>query len=58
MSGRLLDRGIYRIPLAVASLLLVALTVLVGSCKEYWHFLVVQGILTGVSHALAVNGCH
>jgi hypothetical protein len=50
-----LDRGVYRVPLLAASLVLVAMTALTGSCTQYWHFVAVQGLGTGVCPKDTVN---
>ncbi|KIK51630.1 hypothetical protein GYMLUDRAFT_50448 [Collybiopsis luxurians FD-317 M1] len=47
-SGRLFDLGIFKLPFLVASVLVVAATVLVGQCKEYWEFFLCQGIALGL----------
>jgi MFS family permease len=45
--GRLFDLGHFKIPFALASSLLVVSTFLAAECKEYWQFLLCQGIATG-----------
>ena len=40
--------GYVRLPLNIASVLLVAATFLTAQCKEYWQFLLCQGIAIGV----------
>ncbi|GLB34269.1 putative monocarboxylate [Lyophyllum shimeji] len=47
--GRLFDLGYFRSVLFASSALLVASTFLVAQCKEYWHFLLCQGIATGMA---------
>ncbi|KAG9001793.1 hypothetical protein FRB90_011541 [Tulasnella sp. 427] len=50
LSGRLFDLGYLHIPLAAASALLGLATILVAECKVYWHFLVTQGLVTGIAN--------
>ena len=40
--------GYVKLPLALASALLVTATFLTAECKEYWQFLLCQGIAIGV----------
>ncbi|KDQ61310.1 hypothetical protein JAAARDRAFT_32317 [Jaapia argillacea MUCL 33604] len=49
VSGRLFDLGYFRIPLLVASLIHLAATFLIAECKEYWQFLLCQGIALGLA---------
>jgi len=46
--GRLFDLGHFRLPYFVGSMGVVATTVLIAECKQYWQFLLVQGVLLGV----------
>lgn len=46
--GRLFDIGYFRSVLLTCSILLVFTTLLTAHCTEYWHFLLCQGIATGV----------
>ncbi|EKM55121.1 uncharacterized protein PHACADRAFT_255517 [Phanerochaete carnosa HHB-10118-sp] len=48
VTGRLFDKGMFRVPLAVSSVFLVAATFLVAQCKEYWQFLLCQGFAVGL----------
>ncbi|KAJ7224086.1 major facilitator superfamily domain-containing protein [Mycena pura] len=48
ITGRLFDLGYFKIPYLVASILLVVFTLLVGQCTQYWHFILCQGIATGL----------
>ena len=48
--GRLFDMGYLRLPVGLASALLVACTFLTAECKEFWQFLLCQGFGIGVSH--------
>ena len=48
--GRIFDRGYTKIPLFLASALLVAATFLTAQCTVYWQFLLCQGFAIGVSH--------
>ncbi|CAE7233090.1 unnamed protein product [Rhizoctonia solani] len=45
--GRLFDLGYFRIPQITASVALVAGTFLTAECKEYWQFLICQGVCVG-----------
>lgn len=47
--GRLFDVGYHKLPMLFASILLVASTLVIAHCKEYWHFVLVQGLLVGVA---------
>ncbi|KAK7025062.1 MFS domain-containing protein [Favolaschia claudopus] len=47
--GRLFDIGYFRVPFFAASVLLVLSTFLVSICTQYWHFLLCQGIATGIA---------
>ncbi|KAJ7655398.1 MFS general substrate transporter [Mycena rosella] len=49
VSGHFFDRGHLKIPFLVASSILVVATFLVGQCTQYWHFLLCQGFLVGIS---------
>ena len=46
--GRLFDLGHFRLPYFVGSMGIVTTTLLVAECKQYWQFLLVQGVLFGV----------
>ena len=50
ITGRLFDLGYFKIPLFVASTLLIVATFLTAQCKEYWQFVLCQGIVIGVSN--------
>ncbi|KIO16962.1 hypothetical protein M407DRAFT_33392 [Tulasnella calospora MUT 4182] len=50
LSGRLFDLGYLHIPLAIASIVQVSATILVAECTKYWHFLLVQGLVTGLAN--------
>ncbi|CAE6453922.1 unnamed protein product [Rhizoctonia solani] len=45
--GRLFDMGYFRIPQVTASVVLVGGTFLTAECKEYWQFLICQGVGVG-----------
>ncbi|KAF5378329.1 hypothetical protein D9615_008721 [Tricholomella constricta] len=45
--GRLFDLGYFRSVFFVSSALLVTATFLVAQCKEYWQFVLCQGIVIG-----------
>ncbi|TBU35525.1 MFS general substrate transporter [Dichomitus squalens] len=47
--GRIFDLGYTKMPLIIASALLVAATFLTAQCKEFWQFLLCQGIATGLA---------
>lgn len=46
--GRLFDLGHFRLPYLVGSIGVVLTTLLTAECKQYWQFLLVQGVLLGV----------
>ncbi|KAJ6581826.1 major facilitator superfamily domain-containing protein [Mycena capillaripes] len=48
VTGRLFDLGYFKIPFLAASSLLVVSTFLVAQCTQYWHFLLCQGLATGI----------
>lgn len=50
--GRLFDMGHLRVPVLLASALLIACTFLTGECKEFWQFLLCQGFGIGVRSLL------
>ncbi|KIJ44243.1 hypothetical protein M422DRAFT_60074 [Sphaerobolus stellatus SS14] len=50
--GRLFDLGHFRIPMLLSSVSLVVATFLVAECKQYWHFLLCQGITIGISSGI------
>ncbi|KAE9390435.1 MFS general substrate transporter [Gymnopus androsaceus JB14] len=54
-AGRLLDKGILKIPFFISSVILVGATVLVGQCTKYWHFLLCQGIVSGLASGMIVG---
>ncbi|KAM5538087.1 hypothetical protein V8D89_008284 [Ganoderma adspersum] len=47
--GRIFDMGYVKLPLSIASALLVAATFLNAQCTQYWQFLLCQGIAIGLS---------
>ncbi|CAE6441775.1 unnamed protein product [Rhizoctonia solani] len=47
--GRLFDLGYFRIPQIAASIVLVGGTFLTAECKEYWQFLICQGVGVGLA---------
>lgn len=57
VTGRMLDMGYYKLPLGIASAVLVICAFLVAECKEYWQFLLCQGVGMGVGFPLAANTC-
>ncbi|KAJ6589954.1 major facilitator superfamily domain-containing protein [Mycena vulgaris] len=52
VSGHYFDRGHLRVPFMLASAVVVAATFLVGQCTKYWHFLLCQGFLVGISSGI------
>ncbi|EJD49716.1 MFS general substrate transporter [Auricularia subglabra TFB-10046 SS5] len=52
LTGRMFDLGWYRLPQLFWSVIQVASVFLIAECTQYWHFLLVQGILVGLS-----SGC-
>ncbi|PIL24396.1 MFS general substrate transporter [Ganoderma sinense ZZ0214-1] len=48
-AGRIFDMGYVKLPLGIASTLLVTATFLTAECKEYWQFLLCQGIAIGLA---------
>ncbi|KAL0065432.1 hypothetical protein AAF712_007496 [Marasmius tenuissimus] len=49
LTGRLFDIGIFKIPFAIASAVIVASCFIIAECTKHWHFLLVQGILFGLA---------
>nr|VWP00649.1 MFS domain-containing protein [Ganoderma boninense] len=47
--GRIFDMGYVKLPLGLASALLVTATFLTAQCTEYWQFLLCQGIAVGLA---------
>ncbi|KAG6911396.1 hypothetical protein DXG01_016493 [Tephrocybe rancida] len=47
--GRLFDLGWFQLPFALGSSGIILSAFLTAQCKEYWHFVLVQGILLGLS---------
>ncbi|KAI0923690.1 hypothetical protein AcW1_006580 [Taiwanofungus camphoratus] len=45
--GRLFDMGYFKLPLFIASSVLVTAAFLVAQCKEYWQLVLCQGIAVG-----------
>ncbi|KAG8984521.1 hypothetical protein FRB95_005827 [Tulasnella sp. JGI-2019a] len=56
ISGRLFDLGWFHPILIGASALLVISTLLVAQCKEYWQFMLAQGLATGIASGLVFGG--
>ncbi|KAJ7186131.1 major facilitator superfamily domain-containing protein [Mycena filopes] len=52
ITGRLFDLGYFKVPFFIASCLLVLSTFLVAQCTQYWHFVLCQGLATGLSCGL------
>ncbi|KZP29024.1 MFS general substrate transporter [Athelia psychrophila] len=57
VTGRLFDRGYFKVPLFAASCLLVVATVLVAECTQYWQFLLCQGFAIGLSCGTIFGPC-
>ncbi|RDX51777.1 MFS general substrate transporter [Lentinus brumalis] len=53
--GRLFDMGYLRLPVGIASALLVACTFLTGECTEFWHFLLCQGFGVGLASGVVFS---
>lgn len=47
--GRLFDMGIFKVPAICASVAIVVLTILIAECRQYWQFLLCQGIALGTA---------
>lgn len=52
IAGRLLDLGHFRFPFLFGSILVVVSCLITAECKKYWHFLLCQGILTGIGSGI------
>ncbi|KLO10562.1 MFS general substrate transporter [Schizopora paradoxa] len=52
ITGRLFDLGYLRVPLFFASCLMIVGTFLTAQCTKYWHFILCQGIVIGISSGL------
>lgn len=55
VTGRLLDMGYYKLPLGIASILLIICALLIAQCTQYRHFLLCQGIGFGVGLSIIVK---
>ncbi|TBU50236.1 MFS general substrate transporter [Dichomitus squalens] len=58
--GRIFDMGHVKLPLGLASALLVAATFLTAQCTRYWQFLLCQGIALGIACGVifgVIMGC-
>lgn len=55
--GRLFDMGYLRLPVSIASALLILFTFLTAECKEFWQFLLCQGFGVGVRLRLSGSAC-
>ncbi|KAG8976910.1 hypothetical protein FRC05_002847 [Tulasnella sp. 425] len=55
-AGRLFDIGFFHPMLMSASCLLVLVTFLVAECHQFWQFMLVQGIVTGVACGFIFGG--
>ncbi|KAF8921208.1 MFS general substrate transporter [Mucidula mucida] len=47
--GRMFDLGYHKLPLLVASTVFILTTFLTAECTQYWHFLLCQSIVVGIS---------
>ena len=54
LAGRLFDLGYFKHTLVTACIAMAAANFLISECKEYWQFLLCQGIAVGVSIAVAL----
>ncbi|KAK7030429.1 hypothetical protein VNI00_014173 [Paramarasmius palmivorus] len=50
--GRLFDLGYFKIPFLISSACIVLSAFLTAQCTQYWHFILCQGLLTGIA-----SGC-
>ncbi|RDB29256.1 putative transporter MCH4 [Hypsizygus marmoreus] len=48
-AGRLVDLGYFRLALLTAMAALTAANFLIAECTKYWHFLLCQGVVLGLS---------
>ncbi|KAG8958684.1 hypothetical protein FRC03_008912 [Tulasnella sp. 419] len=55
VSGRLFDLGYLDAQRIPASIAMVVATFLVAECKEYWQFLLCQGIITGLGAGICYS---
>ncbi|KAK7438425.1 hypothetical protein VKT23_018038 [Stygiomarasmius scandens] len=53
LSGPICDRGHFRAALIVGCIGIVLSTFLVAECHNYWHFILCQGVLSGISIGLS-----
>ena len=51
----LVDKGLFRLCFHGGSLLLVVSVLITGFCKQWWQFLLVQGIMTGAGMGLVFS---
>ncbi|KAH8117270.1 MFS general substrate transporter [Phellopilus nigrolimitatus] len=49
ITGRLFDLGYFKLPLYLASCLMIVATFLTAQCTEYWQFVLCQGIAVGLA---------
>ncbi|KAH8106902.1 major facilitator superfamily domain-containing protein [Cristinia sonorae] len=49
ITGRMFDKGYLKLPMAIASAVLIVATLLTAECTKYWHFLLCQGFATGIA---------
>ncbi|KIY72377.1 MFS general substrate transporter [Cylindrobasidium torrendii FP15055 ss-10] len=49
LTGRMFDLGHFKLPNFFASIILILATFLVAECTKYWHFLLCQGFVIGLS---------
>uniref|UniRef100_A0A0W0F6Z1 Major facilitator superfamily (MFS) profile domain-containing protein n=1 Tax=Moniliophthora roreri TaxID=221103 RepID=A0A0W0F6Z1_MONRR len=52
VTGRLFDIGIFKIPFAIASAIIVASCFVIAECTRYWHFLLCQGFALGLASGM------
>ncbi|KAI1786161.1 MFS general substrate transporter [Ganoderma leucocontextum] len=56
--GRLFDLGYLRLPVLMASALLVVCMFLTAECTQYWQFLLCQGFGVGLASGVLFNMCN
>ncbi|KAI5124365.1 hypothetical protein M0805_008969 [Coniferiporia weirii] len=49
ITGRLFDLGYFKLPLFLASCLMIIATFLTAQCTEYWQFVLCQGVAIGLA---------
>jgi MCP family monocarboxylic acid transporter-like MFS transporter 10 len=49
LTGRMFDLGYFKIPYLLCTVVLVTSVILVAECKEYWQFVLCQGLAFGLA---------